>query len=97
MPIDPTPPGAGIMTPTPEDKKLPQPEEAGNGRPSDVPNPRDDPRDNPRDAATDLRRRPELPAATEVMAADVEDEEADPVIDTGPGVADGPNTRAPGR
>lgn len=81
MPIDPTPPGPGIMTPTPEDKKLPQPEEAGHGRPSDIP--------DPRDSAHDVRHRPELPQHTEVMAADVEDEDDDPVVDTGPGIADG--------
>lgn len=85
MPIDPTPPGLGIMTKTPEDKKLPQPEEAGNGRDSDIP--------DPRDGASEVRNRPELPESTEVMAADVEDEEADPVVDTGPGIADGPDTR----
>ena len=33
--------------------------------------------------------RPSLPDHPERMAADVEDEEADPVIDTGPGIADG--------
>lgn len=43
--------------------------------------------------ATDIRRRPQIPTDTEVTAADVEDEDADPVIDTGPGIADGPNTR----
>ena len=26
------------------------------------------------------------------MAADIEDEDADPVIDTGPGIADGPDS-----
>jgi len=83
MPIDPTPPGLGIQTPTPEDKKLPQPEEAGNGQPEATPKPQD----------TDVRSRPPIPAGTEVMAADVEDEDADPVIDTGPGIADGANTR----
>ena len=83
MPIDPTPPSAGIMTQTPEDKKLPQPEEAGNGQPETEPNPRD----------TDMRGRPQLPTDTEVTAADIEDEEADPVVDTGPGIADGPDTR----
>ena len=82
MPIDPTPPSVGIMTQTPEDKKLPQPEEAGNGRPEAEPNPRD----------TDVHRRPQLPTDTEVTAADLEDEEADPVVDTGPGIADGTNT-----
>jgi len=40
-----------------------------------------------------MRRRPQLPTDTEVTAADIEDEEADPVVDTGPGIADGPDTR----
>ncbi len=84
MPIDPTPPGPGIMTATPEDKKLPQPEEAGNGGPSSTP--------DPRDGTSDVRNWPALPSDTEVMAADVEDEDADPVVDTGPGIADGANT-----
>ena len=83
MPIDPTPPSVGIMTQTPEDKKLPQREEAGNGQPEIEPNPRD----------SDMRGRPQLPTDTEVTAADIEDEEADPVVDTGPGIADGPDTR----
>lgn len=82
MPIDPTPPSVGIMTKTPEDKKLPQPEEAGNGQPETAPHPQD----------TDVRSRPEIPADTEETAADIEDEEADPVVDTGPGIADGANT-----
>lgn len=38
----------------------------------------------------DIAHRPELPEHPELMAADVEDEEADPVVDTGPGIADGP-------
>lgn len=33
--------------------------------------------------------RPPLPDHPEIMAADIEDEEADPVVDTGPGIADG--------
>jgi len=83
MPIDLTPPSVGIMTKTPEDKKLPQPEEAGNGQPGTEPNPRD----------TDMRGRPQIPVDTGVTADDVEDEEADPVVDTGPGIADGLDTR----
>ena len=39
--------------------------------------------------AGDISERPALPDHAERMAADVEDEEADPVIDTGPGIADG--------
>jgi len=37
----------------------------------------------------DITKRPALPDHPERMAADVEDEEADPVIDEGPGIADG--------
>lgn len=38
--------------------------------------------------AADIARRPGLPEHPERMAADVEDEEDDPVVDTGPGIAD---------
>lgn len=37
----------------------------------------------------DISQRPALPDHTERMAADIEDEEADPVVDSGPGIADG--------
>lgn len=40
--------------------------------------------------APDIRNRPSLPDDPEQMAVDVEDEDADPVIDSGPGIADGP-------
>ena len=40
-------------------------------------------------AAPDVSRRPTLPDRPQPMAADIEDEEADPVIDSGPGIADG--------
>lgn len=33
--------------------------------------------------------RPTLPDHPERMAADIEDEDADPVVDSGPGIADG--------
>jgi hypothetical protein len=33
--------------------------------------------------------RPPLPDHPRVMAADIEDEDADPVVDTGPGIDDG--------
>lgn len=36
-----------------------------------------------------IAERPPLPEHTPTMAADIEDEEADPVVDTGPGIADG--------
>lgn len=32
--------------------------------------------------------RPPLPTEAQVRAADIEDEEADPVVDSGPGIAD---------
>jgi hypothetical protein len=38
----------------------------------------------------DIAHRPQLPDRPEIMAADIEDEEADPVVDQGPGIADGP-------
>jgi hypothetical protein len=37
----------------------------------------------------DISKRPSLPDRPQRMAADIEDEEADPVIDSGPGIADG--------
>jgi hypothetical protein len=37
----------------------------------------------------DIAQRPGLPEHPRTMAADVEDEEDDPVVDTGPGIADG--------
>lgn len=33
--------------------------------------------------------RPPLPTRPKMMPADIEDEEADPVVDTGPGIDDG--------
>ncbi len=39
--------------------------------------------------SADIAERPPLPNHPERTAADIEDEEADPVIDTGPGIADG--------
>lgn len=36
-----------------------------------------------------IGERPPLPDHSRPMAADIEDEEADPVVDTGPGIDDG--------
>ncbi|HZY19698.1 MAG TPA: hypothetical protein VFE82_14590 [Ramlibacter sp.] len=36
----------------------------------------------------DIARRPPLPERPEIMAADIEDEEDDPVVESGPGVVD---------
>ncbi len=41
------------------------------------------------DSGTTISERPPLPDHPQIMAADIEDEEADPVVDTGPGIADG--------
>ena len=47
--------------------------------------------------APDIAHRPPLPEPTVEMAADVdeesEDEDADPVVDTGPGIEDGAQSR----
>lgn len=39
--------------------------------------------------ATDISQRPSLPDHPQQMAADIEDEDDDPVIDSGPGITDG--------
>jgi hypothetical protein len=79
-PDDQTPLGDEMVHRLPE-RKFPQP---APGEASDEP-----PRGEP-GAETDMSTRPQLPEHPERMAADVEDEEADPVVDTGPGIDDGP-------
>jgi hypothetical protein len=78
MPQDPTPLGDEMVERWP-DRKFPQPKPSRDraGAIADA-------------TAQDISRRPPLPEHPERMAADIEDEEADPVIDTGPGIADGP-------
>ena len=78
MPQDPTPLGDEMVERLP-DRKFPQPKPSRNREASQE-----------SAQAQDISRRPPLPDHTERMAADIEDEEADPVIDTGPGIADGP-------
>ena len=85
MPQDKTPLGDEMVERLP-DRKFPQPKPAGE-RPGVAP--------QEAAKAQDIGRRPALPDHPERMAADIEDEEADPVIDTGPGIADGPGK--PGR
>ena len=87
MPDDPTPHGGEAMHPPPDRATIPEPKpgarhdgqpharEAGQTRADDAP-------------VTDVSQRPPLPSHPERMAADIEDEEADPVRDTGPGIAD---------
>lgn len=81
-PDDPTPHGGEIMHEPPERAKIPQPKPGGE---SDQPV-RGEPSAKDEPAAA---RRPALPEHPERMAADIEDEEADPVIDRGPGIDDG--------
>lgn len=82
-PTDTSPDGGEIMHEPPP--HLPQP---GPGRKSGAPAPGNpgarDPGEEP-----DIAHRPSLPEHPRQMAVDVEDEEEDPVIDSGPGIADG--------
>lgn len=75
-PDDPTPLG-DAMTHRFPDQKIPQPKPDAPGT-ADVKSERGN-------AAS----RPALPDHPERMAADIEDEDADPVVDSGPGIADG--------
>ena len=43
-------------------------------------------------AVPDIAHRPGLPTHPEQMAVDIEDEEEDPVVDSGPGITDGPHS-----
>lgn len=73
-PRDPSPLGDEMAETLPE-RKFPEPKPNGQAA-ADEP-------------APDISRRPPLPDRSEAMAADIEDEEADPVKDSGPGIADG--------
>ena len=73
-PHDPSPLGDEMAHTMPE-RKFPEPKPGG-----------DTAADEP---VLDVSKRPSLPDHPEPMAADVEDEEADPVDDSGPGIADG--------
>lgn len=73
-PRDPSPLGDEMAETLPE-RKFPEP------KPND--------RAEPDEPAPDISDRPPLPDHVEPMAADIEDEEADPVKDSGPGIADG--------
>ncbi|MCW5651984.1 MAG: hypothetical protein KIS62_19730 [Ramlibacter sp.] len=76
MPIDPSPHGKEILHELPEER-FPHPNDEGHPPHPKAP------------SAAQTRQRPPLPTHVAVMAADVEDEDDDPVIDTGPGIADG--------
>jgi hypothetical protein len=74
MPDDTTPHGGEIMHSPPDRARIPEPEPGHAAK--------------PRSGTEDASLRPPLPDHPVTMAADVEDEEADPVIDSGPGIAD---------
>lgn len=83
MPEDTTPHGGEAMHPLPDRAKIPEPKP---GQSSDEPV-----RGQPRGADTpapEVGERPELPEHPEMMAADIEDEDADPVVESSPDVAE---------
>lgn len=83
MPDDTSPHGGEAMHPLPDRAKIPQPKpDAGSDR--RAPEPDADGPDRPQPAA----QRPSLPGRPEPVAADVEDEDDDPVVESGPGVDD---------
>jgi len=72
MPIDPTPEGQEILHEH-KDKSFPPPNTVDAHLKSEL-------------DAEDISHRPELPTGVPEMAADLEDEDDDPVVDTGPGI-----------
>lgn len=78
-PIDSTPGDGQVL----HQRKEPQFPEPRPGQESDAPA-----RGQPH-AGEDREERPSLPEHPLATAADIEDEDADPVIDDGPGIADG--------
>ena len=74
-PRDPSPLGDEMAETLPE-RKFPEPKPNGQADADEA-------------APPDISDRPPLPDHSEPMAADIEDEEADPVKDSGPGIADG--------
>jgi hypothetical protein len=82
-PKDTTPHGGEIMQPP--NRTIPQPKPGEGGDEPARPNAdADEAEEEP-----GFEDRPSLPTHPEPVAADMEDEEADPVTDSGPGIADG--------
>ena len=75
MPPDDSTPLGDAMSHRFDDQKIPEPKPGARSREKAV----DD---------TDISKRPALPDHPQRMAADIEDEDDDPVIDTGPGIVD---------
>lgn len=80
LPSDRSPHGEEILHELPE-RVFPQPQPERAGATSD------DEMEQPQEP--DIAHRPSLPEHPQQMAVDIEDEEADPVVDTGPGIDDG--------
>lgn len=78
-PIDPTPHFGEVMQ-TADEPEFPKRKD-GKPQPVDTPD------------ARAIGGRPSLPDHPEQMAADIEDEEDDPVVDSGPGITDGVRSR----
>jgi hypothetical protein len=82
MPEDTTPHGGEAFHPPPERARIPEP----------LPQATDTAAAGGSDTAQGLdhaaAQRPPLPNATSQLAADVEDEDADPVVESGPGAGD---------
>lgn len=83
-PDDPTPLGDAMTHRFPQ-QKIPEPKPGASGN-GPARGGHRVARDKP---AADVSGRPPLPKHPQPMAADVEDEDADPVTDTGPGIDDG--------
>lgn len=81
MPDDTSPHGGEAMHPLPDRAKIPQPKPGASGNA-----PAREEGDG--DRQPPATQRAGLPGRSEPLAADIEDEDADPVVESGPGVAD---------
>lgn len=75
-PKDPTPHGGEAFHELPDRAKIPKPKPDNNAG------------GTPRPDEREIRERPPLPEGSAILAADIEDEDADPVKDSGPGIDD---------
>lgn len=80
MPDDTTPHGGEAMHPPPDRAKIPQPKPGADDK--------EPLRERRGEREAPLSDRPPLPEDPQRLAADVEDEEADPVVESGPDVAE---------
>ena len=96
MAKDPTPHGGEAFHELPDRAKIPQPKPGGgDDAPLMAPDSKplhggEETRDTAQAQQPAVGERPPLPERTQQLAADIEDEEADPVKESGPGVADEP-------